>query len=170
MSREKSMIVYVVLTGVGILGAQLVGLFEEDSPGHTVSGLELIWALAGFFLFVGALIGIVLVIRRNMRPMSERDILEWKLLRQRGRWIYIRNAALKGIFFGLLAIAWPLTSDYLKVRSFARVMESPWLYAALFLTCVFGAFYAGLKTWDANERDFKAIPKSAQAFDSLLNN
>ncbi len=123
MSRGRSIIVYGVLTGVGILGANLVGFFEEDSPAHDVSGLELLWALAGFLLLVGALIGIVLVIRSNMRPMSERDIFEWRLLRQRGR--RISDSSLR---FGRKGEQSPSQYDEVTVVNQAsRIVRYLWL-------------------------------------------
>ena len=68
MYRRKSIIVYAALVTGALLGARLVGLFEGESPSREISGLEMLTALFGFFLFVSALIGIVLMIRQNKRP------------------------------------------------------------------------------------------------------
>jgi len=160
MSRRKSIIVYAALVAGALLGARLVGLFEGESPGREISGLEMLTALFGFLLFLGALIGIVLMIRQNMRPMNEREIFEWEILRRKGRGAYIRQAILKGVLFGLLAISWPVISDYLKERSFDLMVDSLWIYVALFLTCVLGAYYAAIRIWDANERHFEALVQS----------
>ena len=153
MSRGKSIIVYMILASVAILGAQLLGLFEVDSPSKEVSGLELLSALAGFLLLLVALIGTILLIRHNMRPMSKRDISEWEILRRQGKRAFVRNALLKGIALGLVAVSWPLISEYLRAKSFGPMVHSLWMYVALVLTCVFGATYGAIRIWNANERE-----------------
>ena len=153
MSRGKSIIVYVILAVFAILAAQLLGLFEVDNPAKEVSGLELLSALVGFLLLLTALIGTILLIRHNMRPMSTGDISEWETLRRHGKRAFVRNALLKGIAFGLLAVSWPLISEYSRAKSFGPMVHSLWMYLALVLTCVFGASYAAIRIWNANERE-----------------
>jgi hypothetical protein len=162
MSRRKSIVVYAALIALGLLGAYQVGMFEGESVSRDVSGFELILALIGFFLLLGALIGIVLVIRQNSRPMSESEMREWAIVREVGKRKYILRAVLKGVLFGVLAISWPIISDYWKVKSFDLIIDSIRTYAALVLTCVFGAYYAGIRTWDANDRDFGAVPPKSR--------
>jgi hypothetical protein len=158
MSRRKSIIAYAALIALGLLGAHLVGMFESEKVTSDISGLALLSALLGFLLLVSALIGIVLIIRQNIRPMSEKEILEWEIVRAAGKRSYIRRAVLKGLLFGTLAISWPIISDYWKVKSVSLIIDSLLLYTALLLTCVFGAYYAAIRTWDANERDFETLP------------
>ena len=153
MSRGKSIIGYMILAVFAILGAQLLGLFEVDSPASEVSGLELLSALFGFLLLLTALLGTLLLIRHNMRPMSRADISEWEIRRRQGKGAFIRNALLKGIAFGLLAVSWPLISEYLRAKSLGPMVRSLWMYLALVLTCVFGASYAAIRIWNANERE-----------------
>lgn len=170
MYRRKSIIVYVALVAGALLGARLVGLFEGESPAREISGLEMLTALFGFLLFVGALIGIVLMIRQNQRPMNEREMFEWEMLRREGRGNYIRRAILKGVLFGLLTITWPLISDYLSARSFGPMVDSLWIYVALFLTCVLGAYYFAVRIWNTNERDFEAPSQPRHGDDSRSGN
>ncbi len=157
MTRRNSILVYVILIALGILGAWLVGLFEGEKPAEEISGLDMLLSLAGFFIFLGALIGVVLVIRQNMRPMSQEEIAGWEIIRRRGKRSYIRNAIVKGVLFGLIGITGPVMSDFWEVKSFSLVMDSVWIYIALFLVCVFAAFYAAIRTWDANEREYEAL-------------
>ena len=160
MTRRNSILAYMILIALGILGAWLVGMFEGEEPAGDISGLEVLLSLVGFFIFLGALIGIVLVIRQNMRPMSQKEIAGWEIIRKRGKRSYIRNAIVKGILFGLLGISWPVMSDFWKVKSFSLIRDSIWIYVALFLVCVFAVFYAAIRTWDANERDYEALATS----------
>ena len=153
MSRGKSVIVYMILAVFPILGAQLLRLFEVDSPAKEVSSLELLSALLGFLLLLTALIGTILLIRHNMRPMSRGDISEWEIVRRQGKRAFVRNALLKGIAFGLLAVSWPLVSEYSRAKSFGPMVHSFWMYLALIMTCVVGASYAAIRIWNANERE-----------------
>jgi TRAP-type C4-dicarboxylate transport system permease small subunit len=160
MSRRNSVLAYVILIAFGILGAWLIGMFEGEKPAENISGLDMLLSFVGFFIFLGALIGIVLVIRQNMRPMSRKEIAGWEIIRRRGKRSYIRNAIVKGILFGLIGISWPVISDFWKVKSFSLIMASIWIYAALFLVCVFAAFYAALRIWDGNEKAYEALIQS----------
>ena len=160
MTRRNSILAYMILIAFGILGAWLVGMFEGEEPAKDISGLDMLLSFAGFFIFLGALIGIVLVIRQNMRPMSQKEIVGWEIIRKRGKRSYIRNAIVKGILFGLIGISWPVMSDFFKTKSFSLILDSIWIYVALFLTCVFAAFYAAVRIWDANERDYETLAQS----------
>jgi TRAP-type C4-dicarboxylate transport system permease small subunit len=157
MTRRCSILAYVILIALGILGAWLIGMFEGETPAEDISGLDMLLSFVGFFIFLGALIGVVLVIRQNMRPMGQGEIAGWGIIRKRGKRSYTRNAIVKGMLFGLIGISWPVVSDFPKVKSFSLILDSIWIYGALFLVCVFAAFYAAVRMWDANERDYEAI-------------
>lgn len=163
MSRTKSIIVCVILIAVGIVGAWLVGLFEGDGP-RDISGLEFLSVIFGFVLFLAALIGIVLVIRQNIGPMSESDISEWEIVRKRGKRSYVRKGLLKGILFGLLGVLFPLIS----VINLGLPVNSLWILGVVLLTGVLGGYYAAIKKWDSNEKDYEALvhSKLGQAYDS----
>jgi hypothetical protein len=155
MSR-KSIVLYSGLIIAGVLGAWLAGLFEPVSPSAEISGGELLLAFLGFFLLIGALIGIVLVFRRTMRSGNKQDMSDWEVVRGKGKRAFIQGALLKGILLGLVAIAWPLLSDYWKGDLVSQTLNSLWIYIAIVLICVLGGYYAARRTWDANERIYKS--------------
>jgi MFS family permease len=155
MSR-KSIVLYSGLVIAGVLGAWLIGLFEPPAPSAEISGGQLLLAFLGFFLLVGALIGIVLVFRRTMRSRNKQDMSDWEVVREKGKRAYIQSALLKGILLGLVAMVWPLLSDYWKGDPVSQTLNSLWIYIAIVLMCVLGGFYAARRTWDANERIYKS--------------
>jgi hypothetical protein len=151
MSR-KSIVLYSGLIIAGVLGAWLAGLFGPASPSEEISGGELALAFLGFFLMVGALIGVILVFRHNVHSSNKQDMPNWEVVREGGRRAYIQSALLKGFVLGLVAISWPMLSDFRK----GDFVNSLWIYIPIILICVFGAYYAAKRTWDANERSNKS--------------
>jgi hypothetical protein len=155
MLRKYSLAIYATLIILGLIGAWLTGLFEGSEHVYDVSGKELLGAFLGFFLFVGALIGIALLVRRKTTPLTQEQLSQWERIRMRGRGAYIGAAIVKGLLAGFLALSWPLISDYRKTGSMSLIIDSLWLYVALFLTCVFGMYYAAIRTWNANEKEYE---------------
>lgn len=147
------------MIAVGFLGAQLIGLFEGDD-GAPVTPEAFLMALVGFILLLVAVLGLFVVIGRRTRPMSQNELLEWRNLRKEGRGKFINQALLKGVFLGIVAISWPVYSDYSQVNGFHSVINSFWIYAAVFIICIFAAYYAAVKIWAANERDSAALENS----------
>jgi hypothetical protein len=154
----------MILLAVSILGAWLVGLFEGDSPQRNISGLEFLSVIFGFLLFIAALIGIVLLIRQNIGPMTESDISKWEILRKRGRRSYVRKGLLKGILFGLLGVSFLL----IGVINLGLPVNSLWVLGVILLTSVFGGYYGAIRKWDSNEKDYEAFVDSrpSQAYGS----
>ena len=150
MSR-KSIVLYSGLIIAGVLGAWLAGLFEPNSPSAEISGSELLLAFLGFFLLMGALIGIVLVFRKSMHSSNKQHMADWEVVRRKGRPAYIQSALLKGLLLGFVAITWPLLSDYRKGDLVNQTLNSLWIYIGIVLICVLGSYYAAKRTWDANE-------------------
>ena len=155
MSR-KSTVLYSGLITAGVLGAWLAGLFEPATPSAEISGPQLLLAFLGFFLLVGSLIGVVLVFRRNQHSTHKPDMSDWEVVREKGRSSYIKSALLKGTLLGLVAISWPVLSDYRNGNFRNQSLNSLWIYIAIMLLCVFGGYYAANRTWDANERIYKS--------------
>ena len=155
MSR-KSIVLYSGLIIAGVLGAWLASLFEPVSSSEEISGGQLLLAFLGFFLLMGALIGIVLVFRKSMRSSSKSDLSGWEVVRGKGRRAYIQSALLKGTLLGLVAISWPLLSEYRSGELANQTLNSLWIYIAIVLVCVLGGYYAARRTWNLNETIYKS--------------
>lgn len=155
MFRRHSVIVYLLLLALVIFGAWLNGQFIDD-----VSEVSFLRLISGLIIMMGALIGIILLIRHDMRPMDQRVLTVWGVIRAKGRRNYLRGAVVRGVIFGLVLFLWPLISHLWKAESFASVADSLWVYVALYLTCVFGVYYAAVRTWDANEKAYEALFQS----------
>ncbi len=166
MSKMNSIVAFAIFVSLGFFGAWLVGLFETTNPSANVSGWELLLAFLGFLILVAALIGIVLLIRRNIQHGTEKDMAEWKSIRKQGKRRYFRAAIVKGVFLGLVFLL-PLIAYYQKANSFGPSINRLWIYAALFLASVLASYFAALRTWNANERDYEAAvhSKPEQAYD-----
>src|SRR5437660_220720 len=132
MFRKQSIAGYATLLILSFVGAWLTGLFENSDRLKEVSGGELLAAFLGFFILVGALLGIVLLIRRDLTPLTEDQVSEWEHVRRRGRSPYVRAAIIKGFIIGLFALSWPFISDYWKTRSLSLILDSAWIYTAVF--------------------------------------
>ena len=156
MSRSNSVAAYLLLIALVFLGAWLNGQFTDD-----VDDVSFLRLASGLVIMVGALIGIVLLIRRDLRPMNQRELAAWEAIREKGKRSYLRSAIIRGTGFGLIGISWPLARDLWKAKSLAPVIDSLWIYIAVFLTFVFAAFYAAVRSWDANEKDYEALAESA---------
>jgi hypothetical protein len=155
MLRKHSSATYATLIILGIIGAWLTGLFGDTDQVHDITGKELLGALLGFGLFVGALIGIALLVRRKTTALSPEQLSEWDRIRARGRGRYIRAAVVKGLLAGVLALSWPFMSDYQKTGSMRLIIDSWWIYLVLFLTCILAMYYAAIRTWNGNEKEYQ---------------
>lgn len=170
MSKMNSVVAFAIFILLGFFGAWLVGFFETTNPSANVSGWDLLVAFLGFLILVSALIGIVLLIRRNIPHNTEKDMTEWKSIRKQGKQRYIRAAIVKGVFLGLVFLL-PLIAYYPRANSFGPSLNRFWIYAALFLASVFGSYCAALRTWNANERDYEAAIHSAEyRTDQVIHN
>jgi hypothetical protein len=148
--RKNSAAIYGVLIALGFVGAWLAGLFDQTDSTE-VSGLELIWALLGFLILVGSIAGMLLLFRHNQTPIDQEELSRWELVRSLGRGRYVRKLVLRGFIVGLLAILWPAVTDYVRTGSITSVLGSAWIYLAILLTCVFGMYYAAIRTWRSYE-------------------
>ena len=153
---RRSPVTYVIAIAVGVVGAYLCGIFERTNQVEVVSGTALVVAFFGFVILVGAVIQLILLARRNIQPMTEKDLYQWQLVRNGGRSRYVSNAILKGVVLGLLAISWPLIEDYWK-GSFFLLKQSAWIYVVLFLACSLAAYFAAVRIWNANERYYNSV-------------
>lgn len=158
MARRNSIIVFTILTAIGILGSWAVGLFETDGGPREVSRLELLIASFGFLLSLAAIIGMVLFIRQKRGPISESDISDWAILRKRGKPSYVRKGLLTGALLGLLGVLIPLIS----LIGLGLPFNSLWVLPVILLTGVLGGYYGAIRKWDSNEADYAAFkhPKS----------
>jgi TRAP-type C4-dicarboxylate transport system permease small subunit len=148
--RKDSAAIYGVLIALGFVGAWLTGLFDQTDS-TDVSGLELIWALLGFLIFVGSIAGMLFLFRHNQVPIQPDELSQWESVRRLGRKRYVRKLIVRGFVAGLLAVLWPAVTDYVRAGSITRVLSSVWIYLAVLLTCVFGMYYAAIRTWHTYE-------------------
>jgi hypothetical protein len=164
MFRKYSGLAYLLLIALGVLGAWLNGWFMDS-----VDNLSSLRLISGFIILIGSMAGIILLIRHNMRPMNQREIVVWEIIRKRGKHNYIRNAIIRGLLLGLISISYPVLSDYWKTKSFNLILDSLWLYVALFLIVIFGMYYAAIRTWNANEKDYETLVQARPQHNNSFN-
>ena len=151
MSRKKLTVSYLLLIALGIVGAWLVGLFEGDRPARDVSGGEVLLAVLGFFMSLGAIVGIFVLISRNRRPMNQEQRVVWEQVRAQGKKRYIGNYVLRGSLITLVSFSFPLLKNYWAGKS---ISDDLGIYAALSLICVGGVYYAAVRTWSYYEWEY----------------
>jgi TRAP-type C4-dicarboxylate transport system permease small subunit len=164
MFRKYSGLAYLLLIALGVFGAWLNGWFMDS-----VDDLSFLRLISGFIILIGAMAGIVLLIRHNMRPMNQWEIVAWESVRKRGKRSYLRNAIVRGFLLGSISISYPVLSDYWKAKSFSLILDSLWIYVALFLVVVFGAYYAAIRTWNANEKDYETLVQAVPQHNNSFN-
>lgn len=112
----------------------------------------MITASAGFLLFVGSIGGILILIRRDRKPIGAEELFQWEQIRLAGRGSYLKQMIFRGFVVGLIAIVWPVVSDYRETGSIRSVVGFLRIYAGILAICVFGMYYAALRTWNRYEQ------------------
>lgn len=126
----------------------------------------MITASVGFLLFVGSIAGLLILIRRDRKPIGAEELSQWEQVRVAGRGSYLRQLTFRGLVVGVLAIVWPVVSDYRETGSVRSVVGSLWIYAGILGVCVFGMYYAALRTWNSYEQIRKRRRLDSKAEDN----
>lgn len=142
-----------VLILLGVFGAWLLGLFGTTNSFVNRSEGDLLSPILGFLTLVISLICLLLVIRRNVKPLDERSPTTREAIRKQGRRTFIWTTTLKRGAIALVAILWPLIFYYSNPRDYGSSLKSLWIVGSLFAAYVLGCYYTAVKTWNAHERD-----------------
>lgn len=158
MFRRTPSVAYLFLLASGVLGAWMVGLFEGESKTKEVTGLDLLLALFGLLIFVGAIIAAVVLMSRRRKPMTEEQGIAWEHIRSNGKWSYVRSFALRGSLPIVVSMAtlglWEFWTD--------KTFEGLKLYAILTLVLIGCVFYAASKAWDYWESEYNLLHSEPQ--------
>lgn len=166
MSGKKLAVSYLLLIALAIAGAWLGGVFSAYDPAKEVSGGELLLTVAGFFMLVGAIVGIVVLISRNRRPMSQGQRVLWEDTRAQGKRRYVGTYILRG-------------SSIILAISLASILNHYWsgkpvtaydlgINAAVALVFVGGVCYAAIRTWDYYEWEYHNPTQSTPRHNNSL--
>lgn len=162
MLRRASTLVLPLLSALAFFGAWLIGLLGKPVQGD-ISGLQMLSALLGFFIFVGSLIGIVYLIGQRKRSMSQDVLAVWEVQRRKGKRHYIRGAVIMGFILGLLSSS--LVIAYTAGEEGFGSQISTFIIFVLLVT--FACYYAAVRTWNINESDYRAISEQQSRSRSL---
>lgn len=154
----KESITWVILGISCILGVWLTGFFESDGDSHGTTGLELLSSILGLILFLAAIIGMVLLVRRQRGPFTDSDIANWEALKSKGKRRYIRTGFVKGTLFGLTAISVPLISAI----ALRLPVKSLWVLGVIVVSGTLAGYYGAIKKWESNKKDYEAFMRSKQ--------
>jgi Na+/melibiose symporter-like transporter len=153
MTQQGRILTYIPLTASAFLGAWLIGLIGKEEQGD-LSGFQMLMSFLGFFIFVAALVGIIYLIGQQRRSPSQRETTAWEILRRKGRHIYIQRATLMGLLLGFVS-----SSLMLFFTTENRSFGAQQLGILIFLVLIIGfaCYYAAVRTWEANEKDYLAM-------------
>ena len=150
MSRKNSELIKLLLMVLMLIG---VGLAFGN-------GTSL---LIGFLLVVGALVGLVVIARREKSlPLdrNERDV--WESIRTKGKRRYILGSVTYGLFVGLLFLLYQLIKSLWSGESFSADMGFV-LIAFFLILYVGGSYYAAIKRWALYEERYQeSLPQEPQ--------
>lgn len=121
------------------------------------------YLLIGFLLVVGALVGMVVIARReNSLPLDRNEREAWESIRAKGKRRYILGSVTYGLFVGLLFLLYQLIKSLWWGESLSADMG--FVLIALFLILyVGGSYYAAIKRWDLYEARYKeSLPPESQ--------
>lgn len=124
--------------------------------------------LIGFLLVIGALVGMVVLARRENALPLDRDEREiWESIRAKGKLRYILRSVMYGLFLGLLFLFYQLIRSLWSGESFDA--ETGFVLIALFLVLYIGASYtAAIKEWALYEERYKeSLPQRPQHNESF---
>ncbi|HZI85961.1 MAG TPA: hypothetical protein VFD48_03950 [Pyrinomonadaceae bacterium] len=119
--------------------------------------------LIGFLLAIGAVVGMVVLARReNALPLDQDEREIWESIRAQGKRRYILRSMMHGLFLGLLFLVYQLIKSLWSDESFDA--GTGFLLIALFLILYIGASYAAaIKEWALYEERYKeSLPQGPQ--------
>ena len=154
MSGRNSPLAYVAVVASGVCGAWLVGMFETGESAGDVSGTGVLLSLFGFFLLLGSLVCLVVLIRRALPPIGRAEMVAWGAVREQGKSRFIRNDVARGFSTGLLSVAGIMLYHYLRGEAVIRELG---IYAVLLLIIVFAAWYHSVRIWGRNEEAYQKL-------------
>jgi hypothetical protein len=161
MSRRYFILTYWLLMALVYLGIWLGGIFKSNTD-----DLSTLRVASGYFLIMAASIGLIVLIYRNIRPMGQRGIVAWEITRKRGKRTYILNAILKGFLLGVMGSLISIAGNFWHSSS---ISESLSIAAGITVVIIIGMCYAAIRTWDANEKDYKALALTEAQHNNSLN-
>jgi hypothetical protein len=153
MTKKKLTLSYLLLIALVIFGAWLTGQFIDYL--ESVPDLRI---LPGLIIPMGAVVGILLLIRDNRKPMNQGQRLNWASIRNQGKKKYIRGYVLIGLLVGLSNAVFSLIKDYWSGRPFDFSFNNLVFILALSAISIGGLFYAAIRMWDYNEWKYKNAP------------
>jgi len=150
MLAKNRWVLYLLVLAFGILGIWLNGWFADS-----VDELSSLRLISGLLVVFGASVGFALLLRDDLRQTSQGRMAAWAVVRQRGKRTYIRSAISRGFWLSVPVFIFQIAIDYWKTGTFRVALDLFWIYVALFLTIIFSSYYAAIRMWDANERDYE---------------
>lgn len=112
--------------------------------------------IVGFALLILACLGVLLLLRKQRQDVGKDNLSESRSVRVKGKLLYVSTEVVKGLLVGLVAVSWPVISDYSKAGTFELVLKSWWIYSTIILTCIGAMYYAAVRTWNSYEKELEA--------------
>jgi len=125
----------------------LVGMWLASSSGSTL--------LIGLLLSLGAVVGLVVLARReNSLPLDRDERAAWEIIRAKGKRHFVLRAVMKGFILGLIFLVYHLIHSRWTGEPFTAT--DGFLLIILFIILYIGSSYwAAIRAWSLNEERYK---------------
>lgn len=144
MSEKNFALAYTPLMVLGFLGVWLG--FQTDDPTDFR-----FWF--GFIMVLGAVLGLIVVFRRDLRPTKQEKSIEWKRIESKGKLRFVLIQVLLSEVGMLPLLATDLFEVYQRDMSRASLQALSWLLIIAILVAVFSCLWA-VMWWHSQERRY----------------
>ena len=142
MSRRNLAFAYIIIVTLGILGVWLGSVAADSGDIRRWLGLTML---------LGAVCGLVVIYRRDLRPSEREKEIEWQRIRARGKlWFVLMQVLLSQVVW--FPILFSGAYEFYKTRTWSALTLPPWWWFGLaVMGAVFNLIWS-LTWWQRQER------------------
>ncbi len=117
----------------------------------------------GLMIFCAAIVGVVVLIARNRKPMTSNQGIAWEGVRSKGKWWYVRNQTIRASTMIVVAMAIVASTDISQGTLLANLR----IYLVITVGIIACATYAAIRFWRYYESEYQLLQSKPQHNKSL---